>query len=104
MPSAGRPHSWRLQGELRRAGVELVRGATYLAIDDAGLHVSVGDVRRCIAVDTVVICAGQESERGVYDELVARGRRPRLVGGAHTAAELDAVAAIDQATRLAMEI
>ena len=48
-----------------------------------------------------MVCAGQESERELYDDLVAAGRTAHLVGGADVAAELDAKRAIDQATRLA---
>jgi 2,4-dienoyl-CoA reductase (NADPH2) len=102
--SLGKSTGWILKSRLRKAGVEMVPGATYHAIDDEGLHFTAGRERRRIDVDTVVICAGQESERSLYDELVASGRRPHIIGGAHTAAELDAVAAIDQATRLAIEI
>jgi 2,4-dienoyl-CoA reductase (NADPH2) len=102
--SLGMTTGWILKSRLRKAGVELVPGATYHAIDDDGLHFSAGRARRRLDVDTVVVCAGQESERSLYDELLALGLRPHLIGGAHTAAELDAVAAIDQATRLAVEI
>ncbi len=49
---------------------------------------------------------GQESVRGLADEL--RTLAPQLpvhvIGGAHTAAELDAKAAIAQASRLALSI
>jgi 2,4-dienoyl-CoA reductase (NADPH2) len=51
-----------------------------------------------------VLCAGQESERSLYDELRRRGATARLIGGADVAVELDAVRAIDQATRLAVAI
>jgi 2,4-dienoyl-CoA reductase (NADPH2) len=44
------------------------------------------------------------SDRDLYDSLVARGAKPRLIGGADVAAELDAARAIEQATRLACEI
>ena len=57
-----------------------------------------------LAVDHVVLCAGQESVRGLYDDLLAglAGRtRPHLVGGADVAAELDAKRAIEQGTRVA---
>ena len=49
-----------------------------------------------------MICAGQERERDLHDELRgARHRAPHLIGGADVAAELDAKRAIDQGTRLA---
>ena len=49
----------------------------------------------------MVVCAGQDSVRALYDELVAAGRAPHLIGGADVAAELDAKRAIDQGTRVA---
>jgi len=58
-------------------------------------------VERVVPADTVVICAGQEAERSLYDELVARGIEAHVIGGAERAAELDAMRAIDQGTRLA---
>ena len=55
-----------------------------------------------LAVDHVVVCAGQESVRGLYDELVTRpAAGVHLIGGADVAAELDAKRAIEQGTRVA---
>jgi len=100
----GKTTGWILKARLRDAGVEMISGATYTAIDDAGLHYVVDGVQRVLPVDHVVICAGQVSDRDLYDSLVARGAKPRLIGGADVAAELDAARAIEQATRLACEI
>jgi len=49
----------------------------------------------------VVICAGQESNRALADELIALGVTTHVIGGADVAAELDAKRAIAQATRVA---
>jgi 2,4-dienoyl-CoA reductase (NADPH2) len=57
-----------------------------------------------LPVDHVVLCAGQNSNRDLYDQLKARGTAPRLIGGADVASELDALRAIDQATRLAVAV
>ncbi len=100
----GKTTGWILKARLRDAGVEMVSGATYTAIDDAGLHYVADGVPKVLPVDHVVICAGQESDRDLYDSLVARGAQPRLIGGADVAAELDAARAIEQAMRLACEI
>ena len=48
----------------------------------------------CIDVDTVVLCAGQEPRRELYDALRAAGLAVHLIGGADVAAELDAKRAI----------
>jgi 2,4-dienoyl-CoA reductase (NADPH2) len=97
----GRTTGWAHRLTLARRGVHLVAGVEYLAIDDAGLHTRVNGEPRLFDIDTVIVCAGQNPLRRVYDELRAAGVRAHLVGGALEAAELDAKRAIDQASRLA---
>jgi 2,4-dienoyl-CoA reductase (NADPH2) len=92
---------WVLRLLLAKRKVAQVTGATYRKIDDAGLHVTVAGAERVIPADTIVICAGQEPERTLYDALIAQGTRAHVIGGAERAAELDALRAIDQGTRLA---
>jgi 2,4-dienoyl-CoA reductase (NADPH2) len=79
----------------------MVGGVEYLKVDDAGLHTRVGGEDRLFEVDTVIVCAGQEPLRELYDDLIARGVSASLIGGAFEATELDAKRAIDQASRLA---
>ena len=114
--SPGRPGArlnkttgWVHRATLRAGGVEMLGGVEYLRIDDAGLHIAVGGERRVLDADTVVVCAGQESERGLLDQFnageVAPGAgRVHVIGGADVAAELDAKRAIAQATRLAASL
>lgn len=99
----GKTSGWAHRAVLRDSGVQQVAGVDYDRIDDAGLHITVGDKKRLLDVDQVVICAGQESVRGLYDELVAADptRPVHLIGGADVAAELDAKRAIEQGTMLA---
>lgn len=97
----GKTTGWIHRTELKHRGVAMVAGVTYDRIDDAGLHVTIGGESRVLPVDTVVLCAGQEPRRDLYEELVAAGRTAHLIGGADVAAELDAKRAIDQGTRLA---
>ncbi|MEV1021033.1 NADPH-dependent 2,4-dienoyl-CoA reductase [Streptomyces sp. NPDC050264] len=97
----GKTTGWIHRTELRHRGVTMVAGATYDRIDDAGLHITVDGERSLLPVDTVVLCAGQESRRSLYDDLVAAGRAPHLIGGADVAAELDAKRAIKQGTEVA---
>ena len=92
---------WVLRLLLAKRKVAQVTGVTYRRIDDAGLHITVEGEERVVPADTIVICAGQEPERSLYDELIARGARAHVIGGAERAAELDALRAIDQGTRLA---
>ena len=98
----GRTTGWTHRATLQRRGVRMVGGVEYLGVDDAGLHVRLGDEDRVWDVDTIILCAGQEPLRELYDALIAEGVTASLVGGAFEASELDAKRAIDQATRLAL--
>ncbi len=97
----GKSTGWILKARLRTADVAMTSGVAYDAIDDVGLHYTVDGERRVLEVDHVIVCAGQASNRTLHDALVRRGLAPRSIGGAHVALELDALRAIDQATRLA---
>ncbi|MFD8823038.1 FAD-dependent oxidoreductase [Streptomyces sp. NPDC059605] len=100
----GKTTGWIHRTELRHRGVTTVAGATYDRIDDEGLHLTVDGEQHLLPVDTVVICAGQEPNRGLYEELLAAGRPAHLIGGADVAAELDAKRAIRQGTELAASL
>ncbi|MFD5941902.1 oxidoreductase [Streptomyces griseus] len=97
----GRTTGWIHRTELRHRGVEMIAGASYDLIDDEGLHLTVDGERRVLPVDTVVLCAGQEPRRDLYEELRAGAVPVHLIGGADVAAELDAKRAIRQGTELA---
>ena len=97
----GKTTGWIHRASLAARGVEMLGGARYERIDGAGLHVTIGEDPRLIPADTVVICAGQDSDRGLLDLLAARGIAADVIGGADRAGELDAKRAIDQAARLA---
>jgi hypothetical protein len=88
-------------------GVQQLSEVNYERIDDDGLHISFGSTRsrrRLLAVDNVVICAGQEPVRDLEGELRARGITPHVIGGAALAVELDAKRAIEQGTELAARL
>ncbi|MER6426534.1 NADPH-dependent 2,4-dienoyl-CoA reductase [Streptomyces sp900105245] len=97
----GKTTGWIHRAELKHRGVTMVPGVRYDRIDDAGLHITVGDESTVLEVDTVVLCTGQDPRRDLFDELVAAGRSAHLIGGADVAAELDAKRAIKQGTELA---
>lgn len=100
----GKTTGWIHRLELRHRGVQMLAGVTYDRIDDEGLHLTVGDEKTVLDVDTVVLCSGQEPRRDLADELIAAGQRVHVIGGADVAAELDAKRAIDQGTRLAASL
>ncbi|MBC9226861.1 NAD(P)-binding protein [Aeromicrobium sp. 636] len=105
----GKTTGWVHRTTLKDSGVEFVGGVRYDRIDDAGLHVTIGadgdsPESRVIAADTIVLCTGQESVRGLVEPLEAAGVSVHVIGGADVAAELDAKRAIKQATELAARL
>jgi 2,4-dienoyl-CoA reductase (NADPH2) len=98
----GKTTGWIHRTELKHRGVAMVAGVTYDRIDDEGLHLTTADgERQVLAVDTVVLCTGQEPRRDLHAALLAAGVEAHLIGGADVAAELDAKRAILQGTTLA---
>ncbi|NWN83181.1 MAG: NADPH-dependent 2,4-dienoyl-CoA reductase [Halomonas sp.] len=97
----GKTTGWVHRASLRQRGVETLAGCEYRHIDDAGLHILHADEPRLLEVDTVVVCAGQESVRDLYEPLRDAGVAVHLIGGADEPGELDAKRAIDQGTRVA---
>ena len=90
----GKSTGWILRQELKSFGVRQISQASYLKIDGEGLHISVAGVVEVVPADTIVVCAGQLSNRTLADELQARGRAVHVIGGARLAGELDAERAI----------
>ena len=98
----GKTTGWIHRTSLKNREVEMINGVTYRKVDDAGLHITVGDKDIVLPVDNVVICAGQDPQRALQAELKAAGVNVHLIGGADIAAELDAKRAIKQGTELAL--
>jgi 2,4-dienoyl-CoA reductase (NADPH2) len=100
----GKTTGWIHRTSLKAKHVVMTPGVQYQKIDDAGLHIRVGDTEQVVAVDNIILCAGQEPQRELYGALQAAGCSVHLIGGADVAAELDAKRAINQGTRLAATI
>ncbi|WP_112321142.1 NADPH-dependent 2,4-dienoyl-CoA reductase [Oceanibium sediminis] len=97
----GKTTGWIHRAALRAAGVRMIGGVTYEKVTPEGLRISHGPAREApevLAVDTIVICAGQEPSRALLGEL--DGLNVHVIGGADVAAELDAKRAIAQGARL----
>lgn len=99
----GKSTGWILKSRLRQAGVNMIGGVSYDKIDDAGLHYTLNGQQHVLDVDHVILCAGQNSNRTLYDQLKLKKLNVHIIGGADVAAELDALRAINQATRLAVQ-
>ncbi|MEJ2038030.1 MAG: NADPH-dependent 2,4-dienoyl-CoA reductase [Desulfosarcinaceae bacterium] len=95
---------WIHRSQLHQKQVVMLNAVTYLRIDDDGLHILRRDEPMTLAVDNVVICAGQEPLRDLAEVLAGSGLPVHVIGGADKAVELDAKRAIDQGTRLAAAI
>jgi 2,4-dienoyl-CoA reductase (NADPH2) len=90
---------WVHRATLKKHGVTMLAGCDYDKIDALGLYFHRDGLAEHLAVDTIVVCAGQESVRELVAPLTARG--VHVIGGADEATELDAKRAIEQGTRLA---
>ena len=103
----GKTSGWVHRASLKAKGVQQLSGVNYERIDDDGLHISFGPKRerpQLLAVDNVVVCAGQEPVRELEEDLRRNGIDPHIIGGAAFAAELDAKRAIKQGTELAARL
>jgi 2,4-dienoyl-CoA reductase (NADPH2) len=103
----GQDHGWIHRAALKMKRVEMIAGVNYESIDAHGLNITFGEKReglRRLEVDTIVLCAGQESQRELVAPLAALGIAHHLIGGADVATELDAKRAIDQGSRLAARL
>ena len=98
----GKTTGWIHRTGLKNKQVQMLNSVEYLKVDDAGLHIRVGDGEpQVLEVDTIIVCAGQDPLRDLHDGLLDAGQQVHLIGGADVAAELDAKRAINQGSRLA---
>jgi len=95
---------WIHRAALRMKKVQMLSEVTYKRVDDEGLHIEVKGQAQVLKVDNIIICAGQEPQRELFEPLKAAGIPVHLIGGADEARELDAKRAIEQAARLASEV
>jgi len=103
--SLGKTSGWVHRAILSRNGVVMMAGVQYNRIDDHGLRITVGGEERLIAVDNVVVCAGQDSLADLMPaDGASQGPRFHKIGGAAVAAELDAKRAIKEGAELAASL
>ncbi|WP_417475326.1 FAD-dependent oxidoreductase [Luteimonas mephitis] len=100
----GKTTGWIHRATLKAKGVRMLGGVEYLGVDDDGLRVRIDGTEQRLAVDHVVICAGQESRRDLLAPLQAASIAVQVIGGADVAAELDAKRAIAQAAQVAVAL
>ncbi|MCG9696715.1 NADPH-dependent 2,4-dienoyl-CoA reductase [Shewanella sp. Isolate11] len=100
----GKTTGWIHRSVLKQHNVNMLTGVSYEKFDHQGLHILVNGEPQILAVDNVVLCAGQESNRSLVDEMKSTGLPVHLIGGVDVAAELDAKRAIRQGAELAISL
>ncbi|PQV53122.1 NADPH-dependent 2,4-dienoyl-CoA reductase [Paraburkholderia sp. BL21I4N1] len=103
----GKTSGWVHRATLARNGVKMLGGVSYREISARGLKIERDGVEEWLEVDTIVVCAGQDSLRDLHPvaaEHVAvqtGGPRYHVIGGAKLAGELDAKRAIREGAEVA---
>ncbi len=84
--------------------VHMLAGVEYLKADDEGLHIRQDRQVKILPVENIVVCAGQEPLRALWEPLRAAGIPAHLIGGANLATELDAKRAVKEGAELAARL
>ncbi|ENX46732.1 hypothetical protein F943_03075 [Acinetobacter ursingii NIPH 706] len=101
----GKTSGWVHRAQLKKHAVRMMRGVQYKAVTDEGLWVELNGYDQLLRVDTVVVCAGQESIKDLMpSENEATLANYHIIGGAKLAAELDAKRAIREGAELAAQL
>ncbi len=100
----GKTTGWIHRSTLKKKKVQFINQVEYNKIDDQGLHYTQNEEQKILAVDNVIICAGQTPLKELLEPLESKGVTVHVVGGADFASELDAKRAIDQGSRVAAKI
>ncbi|TRX55726.1 NADPH-dependent 2,4-dienoyl-CoA reductase [Thalassomonas sp. M1454] len=100
----GKTTGWIHRATLKQKQVQMINNVSYDKIDDQGLHISIDGKTQVLDVDNIILCAGQNPLRDLYNGLEDSDKNVHLIGGADVAAELDAKRAIRQGAELAARI
>jgi 2,4-dienoyl-CoA reductase (NADPH2) len=99
----GKTTGWAHRAALKQRKVETWDAVEYLGIDDSGLRIKRNNEEQLLAVDHVVICAGQKSVAELFADLTAIHKSVEVIGGAKEANQLDAQRAIAEGYALAQK-
>ncbi len=100
----GKTTGWIHRRELQKRGVHMLGSVSYGEFGAQGFTIRVGNETQLLPVDQIVVCAGQESERGLEPILKQAGYPVHVIGGAKLAEEVDARRAIEEGVRLAIAL
>lgn len=95
---------WIHRAILGRRGVEMWGSVKFEQINPGEVVVWIGDERRCLSVDTIIVCAGQSSRTEIADALEERGVRVHRVGAAREARGMDAKFAFAEGMALGAQL
>lgn len=96
--------AWILRARLKALGARFIAGCQYSRIDAEGMHIVTDRDEQVLPADTIVLCAGQEKSGTLLEDLKRHGVTAQAIGGARSASELDALAAISDGVRIGEEI
>ncbi len=98
----GKTTAWIHREELKKLGVKFLDGLQYVRITSEGIEIKKNEMVQLIKADNIIVCAGQESRRTLFQQLQNDGHSVHIIGGAKEAGELDAKRAIEDGTRVGM--
>ena len=101
----GKTSGWVHRAQLKKHAVRMLRGVQYKAVTDEGLWVEMTGQDQLLRVDTIVVCAGQESVKDLMPSAEQNTlANYHIIGGAKLAAELDAKRAIREGAEIAAKL
>lgn len=101
----GKTSGWVHRAQLKKHAVRMLRGVQYKAVTSEGLWVEMNGQDQLLRVDTIVVCAGQESVKDLMPQQAQMTlANYHIIGGAKLAAELDAKRAIRDGAEIAAKL
>jgi 2,4-dienoyl-CoA reductase (NADPH2) len=100
----GKTTAWIHREELKKYGVKYMDDLNYEGISNGALIISQNGNSQRLEIDQLIICAGQESENGLFAMLQKNHVHAHIIGGALKAGELNAQRAIEEGTLLALRM
>ncbi|OHC22993.1 MAG: NADPH-dependent 2,4-dienoyl-CoA reductase [Pseudomonadales bacterium RIFCSPHIGHO2_12_FULL_40_16] len=101
----GKTSGWVHRAQLKKHAVRMLRGVQYKAVTNEGLWIDLAGQDQLLRVDTIVVCAGQESVKDLMPSAEQNTlANYHIIGGAKLAAELDAKRAIREGAEVAVKL
>ena len=101
----GKTSGWVHRTQLKKHAVRMLRGVQYKAVTNEGLWIDLAGQDQLLRVDTIVVCAGQESVKDLMPSAEQNTlANYHIIGGAKLAAELDAKRAIREGAEVAAKL